>query len=80
MCFIMSGENVAFIFFELPPLLSIGDNLDSGVKMQVVDFETFLHRDALLEKTAMCELFKFINSSVEQERVCCFDNFLKNIL
>lgn len=43
MCFIIPGENVAFIFSELPLFLSIGDTTDSGVRMQVVDFETAVH-------------------------------------
>lgn len=48
MCFIIPGENVAFIFFELPLLLSIGGTLKSCVRIQVVDFETFQHSDALI--------------------------------
>lgn len=74
MCFIIPGENVAFIFSELPLFLSIVDTTDSGVRMQVVDFETaaqwcFFRSER--RRLQCASLFKFINSRMEHERVCC---------
>ncbi len=63
MCFIIPGENVAFIFSELPLFLSIGDTTDSGVRMQVVDFEMAVHSGAFSgQREEGCSVQAYSNS------------------
>lgn len=63
MCFIIPGENVAFIVSELPLFLSIGDTTDSGVRTQVVDFETAVHSGAFSgQREEGCSVQAYSNS------------------
>ncbi len=61
MCFIIPGENVAFIFSELPLFLSIGDTTDCGVKCRWLILRwlcTVVLFQVSEKKAAVCKLIQ----------------------